>query len=257
MVSAMRKAGVLVAAVVLALVAALCSVAPALADEAPSYAKTVTFDNVATGDTVNAYKLFSYTDEYHGYEVNASFKSYLKDADGTVAWASALPESGSLSDLTDNQLADWFSGVNSTSADNVRLILKGYINQWGDKKPDVVASIKKDSDSANPSYSFEPGYYLVLPATTGENSSLYNPVSVFVKVEGSKSIVYAGGNDLGNSLTVQMKSTQGPEINKFVKRVNGDLKKTQTVQVGETVTYAPQGYFPRLHCCGQALLHAS
>lgn len=239
----MRRFGAVLAALAVALAVTVCAnvCAPAAwADDGDDYNRTVTFKDVATGDTVNAYKLISFTSDSKGYTFLESFKQYLASSDNPC-------QDGISSTMDDDALATWFQ---ARSAEEVRLVLKGYMNKWGEgaglyARP-AVAKSASASATANPSISFEPGYYLVMPTTAADNSKLYNPLSVFVKADGASSVVTAAGaqDATRGDIEVTMKSEDGPAIEKYLKRANGDLRRTQTVQVGETVTYVVKLAFP-------------
>lgn len=205
----------------------------ALADEATTaYDKTVVFNGVATGDTVTAYRLISYGDNYNTYVFENSFKTYLK---------TYLNES----DASDGALA---SEIEKLTSEQARLMLKGYVNGWNEgNKPNVYKSMEKNDSTTSPSITFGPGFYLVLPSTTTDNSKLYNPLSVFVKVEGNESTIAAADQSASKntSISVEMKSEYGPVLNKYVQRnSDGLLYSTKTVEVGDEVTYVVKISFP-------------
>ena len=226
MVSTVKKVGALFAMLAIALVC-LAGSATNQAWAADNYSKDVKFEGVASGDTVNAYKLVSYDNGYNDYSVDSKFREFLK--------SNSNPYYGQLSsNPTDKELVSFLSG---RSAEEVRNLLNAYQTDWGNYPPNNFAS----AGGPSASISFEPGYYMVTISTTAGNARVYNPIALFVKVEGNKSVIYTGNDQTpsaDDSVTIQAKSVAGPQIEKYVKRANGTLHKTQTVESGETVTYA-------------------
>lgn len=225
MVSTVKKVGTLFAMLAIALV---CLAGSATSQAwADNYSKNVTFEGVASGDTVNAYKLVSYSNGYNDYSVNSKFKEFWgSNANPVYQQVSSNPD--------DKEIVDFLSGL---SADKVREILNAYQANWGNNPPNNFAS----AGGPSASISFEPGYYMVTVSTTAGNARVYNPMALFVKVEGNKSVIYTGNDQApstDDSVTIRTKSVAGPQIEKYVKRANGTLHKTQTVETGETVTYA-------------------
>lgn len=242
-----RRLGALFA-VLLAAVLGLGTATPAQAD---TYDHTVTFNGVQEGDTVSTYRLVSYTAEKNGYSFDTSFKEYC------VGYTDQLSSSS-----TDDEAAQWLSGL---SAEETRLLLKGYVNAWGDKvdKPNVYQDTPPASSTSNPSIKFQDGgYFLVMPNTTAdsEGSKLYNPVSVFVKINGNSSTISVGQQqDKVGDVTVEMKSEDGPKLDKYIVRADGSLRKTRTVSPGESTEFAIRVEFGSYANVGdlQPVLHDS
>ncbi len=199
---------------------------PALAD-ASQYAKTLELTGLASGETVQVYKLMSYGDDYNTYEYDntttggkTSFKAYLEAA------AKAASKSAD----------DYLAGL---SGDDLSAFLGTYL--YGTETYAKPTATETTVSGTSTTLTFEPGYYLVSMKTVGEGANVYKPFSVFVKMNGETSAIKAGDGDWGTT-TVAMKSTKGPSIEKKVMRANGtDMastwKGTKTVAVGETVTY--------------------
>lgn len=226
MVSTVKKVGALFAMLAIALVC-LAGSATNQAWAANNYSKDVTFEGVASGDTVNAYKLVSYTNGYNDYSVDSKFKTFLESNNNPLY--TQVP-----SNPTDKELVDFLS---VRTADEVRNILNAYQANWGNNPP----ANPETASGPSAMLSFEPGYYMVTVSTTAGNARVYSPMALFVKVEGNKSVIYTGNEQTASpsgSVTIQTKSVAGPQIEKYVKRANGELHKTQTVESGETVTYA-------------------
>lgn len=226
MVSTVKKVGALFAMLAIALVC-LAGSATSQAWAANNYSKSVTFEGVASGDTVNAYKLVSYTSDYNDYSVESKFKTFLESNNNPYY---DQVSSGS----TDKQLVEFLS---NRSSEEIREILNAYQATWGNTPPTNPETAS--GPSAN--ISFGPGYYMATVSTTAGNARVYNPMALFVKVDGNKSVIYTGNGQTpstDDSVTIQTKSVDGPQVEKYVKRANGELHKTQTVESGETVTYA-------------------
>ena len=227
----LKRAAVAVMAVLLCVTC--LGTTSALADD--GYSKTVTFNGVQTGDTVVAYQLVRYGDgsgsDYNTLTIASSFRTYL---------ASQERFAGCTTDV------DFARKLEELDGESMRLLLKGYVNGWTQGSPEVAyAQQKKDSEQTSPQITFEPGYYLVLPSTTVDNSALYNPLSVFVKVNGTTSTVSAAGSAIADGGSVEMKQEKGPALEKYVLRVSDNkLYKTKTVEVGDKVTYAVKITFP-------------
>ena len=219
--SLLRKVGAVVA-VALAVVCGVSTQAtPAAADV--NYSKTVHLGGIAKGDTVNVYKLVSYGDGMNSYEFDPTFKSFLDGAD----YANG------------GDIAKYFENCKNNS-ETTRKLMKAYVNTWtNSSRPALDQSFVGTAETQD--VRFGPGYYLVLPTTTGTNARMYSPLTVFVKVNGNESTITVGGQDATDAASVnaELKSASGPSIEKFVVRSNNTgLAKTKTVEVGEEVKFA-------------------
>lgn len=205
---------------------------------APTTAKTVTLNvnNMNDGDTVSAYQLVSYTNDYNGYnfyngDKNNGFESYV-DANKTEKDKTAEQYLASLDS----------AGVNS--------LLEGYAtacNQSDAKYtlPEAAATATASANAA--SLTLKPGYYLLLTKTNSENNRIYTPVCSFVKVDGDNLVVYAGSSTNAltagpdGAYTVSAKSADGPTIDKKTNATKGDgeatWKQTASAGVGELVRF--------------------
>lgn len=223
-----------------ALFAAVCAVALSLGAAtnayAANYSKDVTFEGLGAGDRIDAYKLISYTDDYSGYKVDDKFKEFLESSNNPEY--AQLPSNPSEDDLT-----EWFSGLD---ASRVNQILISYANNWGNNAPNATDTAGSNGGSAN--LSFDVGYYMVLGKTTANSTGarLYNPVSVFVRVNGETSTVKVGDRESAGDISVQIKSQDAPTLEKYLVRANNSLHKTRTVSPGETVQFAIKVQFGAL-----------
>lgn len=136
-----------------------------------TYEKTITFTDVAQGDTVKAYKLVGYKAGYNAYDPHTDFEGYVKHYH---------PDD----DIT---LESFLGGL---SAQEMKALLAGYVNlcQIG---PGGIPSHALPADpvtgtadaSKQVTLTLEPGYYVVLGSTTATNDRTYQLTSVFVQVK--------------------------------------------------------------------------
>ncbi len=214
----------------------------AYADQPSEYAKSLELTGLASGETVQVYKLMSYGSDYNTYVFDdtksgdlKSFKDYLDEARGTAS------------------AEDYLSNL---EGDDISTFLGTYL--YGTETYAKPGPAEYTVSGTSASLTLKPGYYLISIKTTGAGANVYKPFSAFVKMNGGTSAIKAGAGDWGTT-TVAMKSTKGPSIEKKVMRANGtDMastwKNTKTVAVGETVTYRvkltipdwQQGTTPRL-----------
>lgn len=198
----------------------------ALAD---GYDKIVTFSGVKDGDTINVYKLGGYEgSSYNSFKFDDNFAEFL-----------AEPERANSNDQ--KKMMEYLQTLNNNQ-DGLRELVSAYVNGWGSSyaAPTASPTTLQKSAGIEPQSVFGPGYYLVLPATTGANSSLYNPVVFSISVSGDKSLISFNGQAgvESASATVNMKVVDGPQIEKYVLRADSfTLRKTKTVGIGDEVTY--------------------
>lgn len=204
---------------------------------APQTAKTITLNvsNVSDGDTVSAYQLVSYTNDYNGYNF------YNGDNNGFESYVNAHKTSRGLT--AEQYLASLDSaGVNS--------LLEGYATACKQsepqyKLPDAAATATASANIA--SLTLKPGYYLLLTKTNSKNNRIYTPVAAFVKVDGENLVVYAGSSTnaltagTDGAYTVAAKSADGPTIDKKTNATKDDndatWKPTASAGVGELVRF--------------------
>ncbi len=221
-----KKAALAILGAVLALGV---SATPALA-EASEYAKTLELTSLTDGETVQVYKLMSYSSDYNNYEFDntaedgkTSFKAYLE--------AAAQKDSKSAEDY-----------LASLKGDDLSAFLGTYLYGSTYAKPEPATQTVSGSST---NLTLEPGYYLISIVTTSDACKIYTPFSAFVKMDGESSTILAGSMTTASSeskVTVEMKHTDGPTIEKKVRRDNGTdadttWKTTKTVTVGDEVTY--------------------
>lgn len=208
----------------LALAMLLAMAVPAAA--ATPYDKTITFSGVAEGDTVKAYKLGWYDENYNKYIFHDGFINFLQHQE-----PDKLPE---------NILKD-------TTKEGLTSMMASYVLMDGHSLLDspIITlpsnPVEKVADADNKvQMTLEPGYYLLLVSTTAANNRTYMPVTVFVQVKNGNVKVYAAGSELADDLTAVFKHEEGPAINVRVNDDSRDIddwKKTAGGRVGETMDF--------------------
>lgn len=193
---------------------------------ATPYDKTITFTDVAQGDTVKAYKLVGYNADYTEYAYHADFKGFI---DAHIPTASSTEDK--LKNLSSTEMAAFLAWyVNACQ-------IPGAIG--GHALP--AASATATADTSNQAkLTLEPGYYVVLATTTATNDRTYQLTSVFVQVKNDKAKVLAGGADITNTPTMALKHTDGPIISMSVKDDKGApaaWKGAAAGQVGEVLDF--------------------
>ena len=167
--------------------------------------KTITFTDVAQGDTVKAYQVMKYADGYNAYIFDTGFEKAIgqhKPANTTFDKFYAEIDGDVLKDLMVYYSAHTAGGS-----------LAGYEALTFP----AVYTEKTAGTDGTVSMTLEPGYYLFLVATKAENDKIYQPVTAFVQVKNEKVSVYAAGTDITETRNVAFKSTTGPVIKMQVK----------------------------------------
>ena len=207
----------------LALAMLLAMAVPAVAEE--NYSREITFTGVAEGDTVKAYKLGWYDENYNKYIFHDGFIAFLQ-----LQQPKKLPE---------NVLKD-------TTKEGLTAMIANYVLMDGHSLAGVTITLPSDpvekvADAGNKvQMTFEPGYYLLWVSTTTTNNRTYMPVTVFVQVKNGNVKVYAAGSELADDLTAVFKHEEGPAINVRVNDDSRDIddwKKTAGGRVGETMDF--------------------
>ena len=172
---------------------------------ATPYDKTITFTNVAQGDTVKAYQVMKYADGYNAYVFDEGFKKAIgqyKPANTTFDKYFAGIDEEILKDLMVYYSAHTAGG---SLAGHDALTFP------------AVYTEKTAGTDGTVSMTLEPGYYLFLVATKAENDKIYQPVTAFVQVKNEKVSVYVAGTEITETPNVAFKSTTGPIIEMKVK----------------------------------------
>ena len=196
---------------------------------ATPYDKTITFTDVAQGDTVKAYKLVGYKAGYNAYDPHTDFEGYVKHYH---------PDD----DIT---LEAFLGGL---SAQEMKALLAGYVNlcqigPGGTPSHALPADpVTGTADATNQvTLTLEPGYYVVLGSTNTTNDRTYQLTSVFVQVKNgvAKVIATDGKTEITDGM-VQFKHTTGPNISMSVKDDKGApaaWKGAAAGQVGEVLDF--------------------
>lgn len=204
----------------------LLALAMLLAMAEENYSREITFTGVAEGDTVKAYKLGWYDENYNKYIFHDGFINFLQHQE-----PDKLPE---------NILKD-------TTKEGLTSMMASYVLMDGHSllgSPIITLPsnpVKKVADANNKvQMTLEPGYYLLLVSTTAANNRTYMPVTVFVQVKNGNVKVYAAGSELADDLTAVFKHEEGPAINVRVNDDSRDIddwKKTAGGRVGEPMDF--------------------
>lgn len=173
---------------------------------ATSYDKTITFTDVAQGDTVKAYQVMKYGTGYNEYIFDKGFEKaigqYYKP-EGTAFDKFYAEIDGEIL----KELMVYYSAHTAGGS------LAGHDALTF---PTAYAERTAGADGAV-SMTLEPGYYLFLVATKAENDKIYQPVTAFVQVKNEKVSVYAAGTEITETPRVAFKSTTVPVIKMKVK----------------------------------------
>lgn len=220
----LKRAGSFALAVLL--VFALSTAALAEDGSADTLSQSVTIENLASGETVNVYRLISYAEGYNGYVTDAAFGAYLNDLTGAYL--------DSLGGAAAKDPSKWASG----SVD-VTQLLEGYVAACSSGGTPTLPALydEKTADGTSVTFTLAPGYYMMLVSTTLTSGKVYRPLSVFVKVTGEKSEVFGGGLDRALTTALTAKGEKAPELDKMVKTVGSTWSKTDDAAVGDTVSF--------------------
>lgn len=207
----------------LALAMLLAMAVPAAA--ATPYDKTITFTGVAEGDTVKAYKLMWYSDDYNSYEYYEGFSNF--------AGTNYVHPPKTLDDVLAESTPQFLTTLMSM------YVLMTESPLGGATLPEVQASAEADANE-QAKLTLNPGYYLLLVSTTAQNNRTYMPVTVFVQVKNGNVRVYAAGSEITDDPTAVFKYEDGPAINVRVSddsKATTQWKETAGGRVGETMDF--------------------
>lgn len=207
----------------LALAMLLAMAVPAVAEE--NYSREITFTGVAQGDTVKAYKLMWYSDDYNSYKYYEGFSNFAEK--------NYVHPPKTLDDVLAESTPQFLTTLMSM------YVLMTESPLGGATLPEVQASAEADANE-QAKLTLNPGYYLLLVSTTAQNNRTYMPVTVFVQVKNGNVKVYAAGSELADDLTAVFKHEEGPAINVRVNDDSRDIdewKETAGGRVGETMDF--------------------
>lgn len=207
----------------LALAMLLAMAVPAVAEE--NYSREITFTGVAPGDTVKAYKLMWYSDDYNSYQYYEGFSNF--------AGTNYVHPPKTLDDVLAESTPQFLTTLMSM------YVLMTESPLGGATLPEVQASAEADANE-QAKLTLNPGYYLLLVSTTAQNNRTYMPVTVFVQVKNGNVRVYAAGSEITGNPTAVFKHEEGPAINVRVNDDSRDIddwKKTAGGRVGEPMDF--------------------
>lgn len=208
----------------LALAMLLAMAVPAVAEE--NYSREITFTGVAKGDTVKAYKLMWYSDDYNSYQYYEGFSNFAEK--------NYVHPPKTLDDVLAESTPQFLTTLMSMYVLMTESPLGG-----GATLPNVQASAEADANE-QAKLTLNPGYYLLLVSTTEQNNRTYMPVTVFVQVKNGNVRVYAAGSEITDDPTAVFKHEEGPAINVRVNDDSRDIddwKKTAGGRVGEPMDF--------------------
>ena len=208
----------------LALAMLLAMAVPAVAEE--NYSREITFTGVAKGDTVKAYKLMWYSDDYNSYQYYEGFSNF--------AGTNYVHPPKTLDDVLAESTPQFLTTLMSMYVLMTESQLPG-----GATLPEVQASAEADANE-QAKLTLNPGYYLLLVSTTEQNNRTYMPVTVFVQVKNGNVRVYAAGSEITGNPTAVFKHEEGPAINVRVNDDSRDIdewKETAGGRVGEPMDF--------------------
>lgn len=222
-------------AMLLALAMLFAMAVPAAAAATTEHKQTVTFTEVAPGDTVKAYRVMEYSEGYNSYVYDEGFQYAMNQWN----W--------------DNQDFDQYFSAMKVNAGELHGLIGNYVmgvqkgilknNKTGKSYslPEVFAE-KTADDEGKAALELDPGYYLFLITTTTANSKVYSPITAFVQVKNGEVKIYAGENDadITATKTIAVKHQAGPTIETKVWDDDAGMeawKNTAAGSVGETMVF--------------------
>lgn len=197
---------------------------PAAAEE-PNYSRTITFTGVAKGDTVKAYQLMKYDENYNEYIFHDGFKFFAAN-------------------FYDSKTQSLEEHLAESTKEHLTALMINYAIMTDSDHGGVSFPqnpVKATADANNEvKMTLEPGYYLLLVSTTEQNNRTYMPVTVFVQVKNGNVRVYAAGSEITDGLTAVFKYEDGPAVNVRVSddsKATTQWKETAGGRVGETMDF--------------------
>lgn len=222
-------------AMLLALAMLFAMAVPAAAAATTEHKQTVTFTEVAPGDTVKAYRVMEYSEGYNSYVFDEGFEyamsTWKPDDQNFDQYFSAMKLSaGELHGFIGNYVMGVQKGI-----------LKNNKTGKSYSLPEVFAE-KTADDEGKAALELDPGYYLFLITTTTANSKVYSPITAFVQVKNGEVKIYAGENDadITATKTIAVKHQVGPTIETKVWDDDAGMeawKDTAAGSVGETMDF--------------------
>lgn len=189
---------------------------------------TITIDDVKADETAVVYQLVSYNDTYTNYEFESNFKTFLETKAGKTG-------------DQQNDIATYFA---KQSAPDTTKLIEEFATLCNTENSGYACPAEYSSKRATGTsvdVQVEPGYYMIIMETSVSASRIYQPITVFVRVDADKLHIYAGGSAApitDNKATIQTKHVQGPTIDKKVWcSTHDEWATTADVGVGQTAKY--------------------
>lgn len=189
---------------------------------------TITIDDVKADETAVVYQLVSYNDTYTNYEFESNFKTFLEKKAGKTG-------------DQQNDIATYFA---KQSAPDTTKLIEEFATLCNTENSGYACPAEYSSKRATGTsvdVQVEPGYYMIIMETSVSASRIYQPITVFVRVDADKLHIYAGGSAApitDNKATIQTKHVQGPTIDKKVWcSTHDEWATTADVGVGQTAKY--------------------
>lgn len=199
----------------------------------PNEKVTITINDVKAGESAVVYRLVEYNDTYTEYVFEENFQKFLTSKAGGEKIDTFFAKQSAV-DAT-KLIEEFVTLCNSSDS--------GYT------RPEVYTTVAAAGSSAN--VELEPGYYLIVPETSLDTGRIYQPLTVFVRVDAGKLHIYAGGSatpTTGTTATIQTKSVQGPTIDKKVWcATHNEWATTADAGIGQTVKYYVAVELPKYH----------
>lgn len=179
--------------------------------------------NMNAGDGVTAYRLVKYDSNYNKYIIDAYFDAFLgnKKSAGQTSIEYLTGFTANSSELS--KVLGEYAGSDRTT-----------YPLPSDSTEVKSATVADGETSAN--LTLAPGYYLMIFNTTVANSQVYNPMAVFVKMEGGTVTIPDAALVSSGSYQESAKRQDGPTIQKTVKYGTG-WQSTSTAGVGDETEF--------------------
>lgn len=189
---------------------------------------TITIDDVKADETAVVYQLVSYNDTYTDYEFESNFKTFLETKAGKTG-------------DQQNDIATYFA---KQSAPDTTKLIEEFVTQCNTENSGYACPAeysRKHATGTSVNVQVKPGYYMIIMETSVNASRIYQPITVFVRVDADKLHIYTGGNATpitDNKATIQTKHVKGPTIDKKVWcSTHNEWATTADVGVGQTAKY--------------------
>lgn len=189
---------------------------------------TITIEDVKAGETAVVYRLVEYNDTYTDYVFETNFKAFLEEKAGKTG-------------EQQNDIATYFA--KQSAADATKLIEEfvTLCNTEGNTYNRPAEYTRATAEGSSVSVELEPGYYMIVIETSVTVSRIYQPMTVFIRVDADNLHIYTGGSatpTTGTSASVKTKSVEGPTIDKKVWcETHREWASTTDAGTGRTVKY--------------------